>query len=554
MDRVFHRKPPNIVIQRNTGRKHDIANGRVPRSQEHPALLDFLQIDNPEVYNAVIDWKSAETTLVISHGEAMRIFKERGTVPSNASKAITVQEGSGHFYRFFPPTRGNYSSYSMEKPRGQNRVLVADKQEHVRELQAEREDALRTLNDLKADEDNLKEKRMTLENRRQKNLKKKEFYNSEISQLRQQKTQIKHLLDESAKCKILVSDLKEQQAEKDREKKELDHQISAVFRKNGQIGRAKKELEQRHKNKVNEVEALDDTLQRQQGDEDISREIKTLRAQITQLERKHEQKATKRAKLEWEYKEAKDRFETAENSALEYCNGERLSVTKTAQQIRAEIAEYKKMDEELKKTVGATAAEIMRNKIEAKSSREALENKIAQINHQVLQLTFMKNKRKEGFKIIRNRLGRALKREFAMLMAKHANLLGTLDVNTEHKVLNISVGRTEDNPTDLNVEQNKIPLSSLSGGERSKTLSCFILALWSKQLSPFRALDEWDVFLDDQARTELGNLFIEFGKATDSQYFILSPQTMAITEEMEEGKDEVRKMHKSASASASADN
>ena len=84
-------------------------------------------------------------------------------------------------------------------------------------------------------------------------------------------------------------------------------------------------------------------------------------------------------------------------------------------------------------------------------------------------------------------------------------------------------------PTNDTENGTPVSLSSLSGGERSKTLLFLIHTLWKQLASPFRALDEWDVFLDDKARRALEKVLVETCKKWtnhhNTQFFFISPQS-----------------------------
>ncbi|KAA6429283.1 MAG: structural maintenance of chromosomes 6 [Trebouxia sp. A1-2] len=75
-------------------------------------------------------------------------------------------------------------------------------------------------------------------------------------------------------------------------------------------------------------------------------------------------------------------------------------------------------------------------------------------------------------------------------------------------------------------------LKQLSGGEKSYTTVAFALALGEWTQSPFRAMDEFDVFMDAiNRRVAMENLFSNSLEHPDLQFILLTPQDINAVEE-----------------------
>jgi hypothetical protein len=64
---------------------------------------------------------------------------------------------------------------------------------------------------------------------------------------------------------------------------------------------------------------------------------------------------------------------------------------------------------------------------------------------------------------------------------------------------------------------------SLSGGERTYSTICFLLALWFISSSPFRAVDEFDVFCDETTRKTAADHLITQALKKNFQLILITP-------------------------------
>lgn len=75
--------------------------------------------------------------------------------------------------------------------------------------------------------------------------------------------------------------------------------------------------------------------------------------------------------------------------------------------------------------------------------------------------------------------------------------------------------------------QDKDP-RALSGGERSFSTICLLISLWEGMACPFRALDEFDVFMDPVNRRQSMQLILDNYKEAGRsvQHIFITPQSL----------------------------
>jgi len=121
------------------------------------------------------------------------------------------------------------------------------------------------------------------------------------------------------------------------------------------------------------------------------------------------------------------------------------------------------------------------------------------------------------FQTLRDKVVDMVERRFSILAGQTmATMQLRLNIDPSKKQLSFRFGP----------EQRSSKVGSLSGGEKSYSQLCLILSLWHFMTTPFRCLDEWDVFMDSVNRAMIGAELVRFAKSKEGthQFIFLSPQ------------------------------
>ena len=256
--------------------------------------------------------------------------------------------------------------------------------------------------------------------------------------------------------------------------------------------------------------------------EKIDSERITLRGLHSNLLKEKKDLARTKKKLDdckANHESAKTKAIECEEKALRLSNGVKVKaeeVPSSKKEFEAQLKMQRQRAEKLKKELGKDDAELVEATNKLINDINKLKIDTTQNAEYSSRLFEHAKKKSDTLEKWKEHIVRSLRMDFRGALNKNGIMRAQLDVDYEYENLNISVSSS-------NTDQ-KVALSSLSGGEKSKVLGCLLKALWEHVQCPFRGVDEWDVFLDHQARADMEKLMLENVKTDDHQYFFISPQ------------------------------
>eukprot|EP01119_Soliformovum_irregulare_P015067 TRINITY_DN4195_c0_g1_i2.p1 TRINITY_DN4195_c0_g1~~TRINITY_DN4195_c0_g1_i2.p1 ORF type:complete len:776 (-),score=273.26 TRINITY_DN4195_c0_g1_i2:229-2556(-) len=501
------RSPHCFIVDFRNNRKYDLPSSNLP-DRTFTTVLDVVEISEPLVYNVVIDQAKIERNILIEDPiEARRVMFGRQTL-RNVTQC-NVLSGDRLFI-----TNGSQNYVANQDSR---KFLNVDVEARLKEIRQK-------ITEVKIQLDQVKSEKRDLDNRRTPfrhdldNLKNKMNkltlhignYEREISDLQNVR------VEEPPDTTELEENLAIQTAEKETFEKELEEHENSSENNSSAI---LKPLKIQYQNQVKELSTFTDEQTT------VSDQVRELVVNIEQVKNSltyhGQQVATIQKQLDQaqlENSEKKEALEEAKAKALKFCAP--VAVTKTTAQIDAElkalIAKMQREEAGRKKS----PAEINKQYKNAKQRFTEIEKDLKRLGSfcDVLQKNY--DSRVRRFRAFQKSISTRTTALFNAHLSQKG-FSGTIQFDHEARTLEISV-ELENALGENNVKKSKKikDTKALSGGERSYSTVALLLALWEAMENPFRAMDEFDVFMDSVNRQISIQLLIESARDRPNRQFI----------------------------------
>ncbi|KAM9382214.1 structural maintenance of chromosomes protein 6 [Phaethornis superciliosus] len=495
---------PQIIVNKFRDQVYDVRHSGV-NHPEFPSVLTALEIDHAVVANCLIDVRGIERILLIKNSRIAREVMQGNKPPKNCREAYTA-EGDQVFER-------RYYSSDYVRPKFLSKDVEAEISHLEEEIENKKQQMTASQQRLYSiqNEIRLNEEHLQGHRRHQKDLQIKiRTTNAEIADLENteehQSVDICALQDEAEENKGKMESVKKDMQEQSRKIEELKSILQV----------AEKKFEEM-KEKIHQVEEIAGPIKDELNEADSEVGNSKRRLQHYQDKQKEHLACIKRHKDLLAAKEKELEEKTAQARQI---YSERIEVSRTVKSLDAEMNRLRERINSENVRHG-NREEIVQQFHDAKERYEDANHKVKNLKKFIKLLEEIMTQRFKIYRHFLRLLSLRCKLYFDHLLRIRA-CSGKILFDHKNETLSITVQPREEDKAALN------DMRSLSGGERSFSTVCFILSLWSITESPFRCLDEFDVYMDMVNRRIAMDMIL---KVADSQrhrqFILLTPQTMS---------------------------
>ncbi|XP_022314343.2 structural maintenance of chromosomes protein 6-like isoform X1 [Crassostrea virginica] len=511
-DRVCNdRHRPSIIVSRFKNSVYDISKLRA-HSERFPAVYDVIDSQDPVILNTLIDQRGIENILLIEDKVEARTVMDPDVQaqPRNCHEAFTVEGDQIHSV----PSLRYYSNNNSHA-----RFLTSNTEQDIHRLQGE-------LTQLRQEIQKKEQVKVTLVNNLRKNQNEEKKCETQLMKIGQRlnkfQNEIYELKSVEDPAPIDVTTLEEevnnldtQISEMSTVRDELHTQYQASLSEFQVQEQKFKEVESQMREKAEVGEPLKDEFGLAQV------EIEQAKSHRKHYEQKLEEQQNKIREEQRKVEEESKVLESDVRKAKQICE-EKINTRRSIQNLESEITQINKQIKAEEKSHG-NAEEITRTFHEKRDMYRKIVTEVKQCQSFIQALLEALDKRKSNSRKMRSFISLRVKLNFIEQVAiTKPSWNSKLKISHKKETISIIV-----QPTTTEGEGAR-DMRSLSGGERSFSTVCFILALWDAMESPFRCLDEFDVFMDMVNRRISMDMMMAVAKNQKHKQFIfLTPQNMS---------------------------
>ncbi|TKS86990.1 Structural maintenance of chromosomes protein 6 [Collichthys lucidus] len=487
---------PQIIVSPFSEKVYNI-HGRKANHPEYPSVLDTITASNPVIINCLIDMRGIESILIIKEKDKARKVMQQGRPPKNCREAFTI-EGDQVY-----PNRYYTSDFSMAK------YLGGDLETEISMLESDLENLQAQLSRFQLHATFVSEEIVSMEAELNSTIMTLKKTLASVNQVKATITELETAGEEQIDD---ISSL-EEVAQENRQKIEAEKQT---------VHEAKTELD-KHRETVEDAESKYASV-RERMDQ-LPEDVEPLKDEQMKLEAECAKHERNLKVLENKLKAHEDNIQAMksdlthrEEELQEYVakateiSPERQQVIGTTKSIDAEITRLKRTIKVYESSHGEHQ-QVVREYAEALALYRQKSNQVRDLRRFIDRLDNIMSDRQNRYKVMRRSLSVRCKLYFNNFLIK-MNCCGSMVFDHNNETLSISVkppGREDDGVSDMR---------SLSGGERSFSTVCFMLSLWEITESPFRCLDEFDVYMDMHNRRISLDLLLELSERQHLRQFV----------------------------------
>ncbi|KAF9545005.1 Structural maintenance of chromosomes protein 6 [Mortierella hygrophila] len=485
-------------------------------SDRYLTINRALEFDDEWVRRLMIDKNAIESTILVAtrrEGDVVTSSGPGGRFPTNVSACF-----SKDMWRV-GDRAGGASSSSVNRYRGPPRLAVNVEQEaqqlegNGRRLEETLRYRMKEFNELgkeveTTDRERIQTKRQLANMEKELKLKTKAIDELRVG------------LEEDEPVNIQMY---EESKQKDVEEMEtMKKQYEPILAQKQVIKDSMRALQQQVVELNESIQSQESKANRLQDDlETLNQKREEYLTRIQHWDKKLDRERAIIAQSEKELQASIQKLEVSTEQALEYC--ERVEVTQSKKDLETKIKAMQAKLLAQEKARGATVEEIVldmqRKQEEYKTARDSINHMNQFIDH--LKPTL--HHRISRWREFRNQMSLRSAINFSLLLA-FRKYSGELQFKHPEKELTIKVETDDPNSAQAGVSRDKDP-KSLSGGEKSFSTICFLLALWNSMASTIRCLDEFDVFMDAVNRRISMSMLIDAAREADGvQFILITPQ------------------------------